>query len=71
DVGGKRTAICVVNESGKIVWQGMVDTHPEMIAAALKRFQRQLVKVGLESGAGRARKQMASATRCKASEDIS
>ncbi len=51
DVGGKRTAICVVNESGKIVWQGMVDTHPEMIAAALKRFQRQLVKVGLESGA--------------------
>jgi transposase len=50
DVGGKRTAMCIVDEKGKIVWQGMVDTHPEMIAAALKRFQGQLAKVGLESG---------------------
>jgi transposase len=50
DVGGKRTAMCVVDEQGKIIWQGMVDTHPEMIAAALKRFQGQLAKVGLESG---------------------
>ena len=50
DVGGKRTAVCVVDEVGKIVWQGMVDTHPEMIAAALKRWQGKLAKVGLESG---------------------
>jgi transposase len=50
DVGGKRTAVCVVDESGKIIWQGMVDTHPEMIAAALKRFQGKLAKAGLESG---------------------
>ncbi|MGO8952514.1 MAG: hypothetical protein ACLPWS_21950 [Rhodomicrobium sp.] len=33
DVGGKTTAICVVDEAGKIVWQGMVDTHPDAIAA--------------------------------------
>jgi transposase len=50
DVGGKKTAICVVDRAGKIVWQGMVDTHPEMIAAALKRWQGMLEKVGLESG---------------------
>lgn len=50
DVGGKRTAVCVVDRTGKIVWQGMVDTHPEMIAAALKRWQGKLEKVGLESG---------------------
>ncbi len=50
DVGGKRTAVCVVDEAGKIVWQGMVDTHPEMIAAALQRFRGKLAKVGLESG---------------------
>jgi transposase len=50
DVGGKRTAVCIVDEKGKIVWRGMVDTHPEMIAAALQRFQGPLAKVGLESG---------------------
>jgi len=50
DVGGKTTAICVVNEAGKIVWQGMVDTHADRIAARLKGFQDKLVKVGIESG---------------------
>ena len=50
DVGGKKTAVCVVDEAGKIVWQGMVDTHAEMIAAALKRWRGKLAKVGLESG---------------------
>ena len=28
DVGGKRTAAGVVDEAGKIVFRGMVDTHP-------------------------------------------
>jgi transposase len=50
DVGGKTTAICVVDEAGKIVWQGMVDTHPDAMAARLKGFQEKLVKVGIESG---------------------
>ena len=50
DVGGKTTAICIVDEAGKIVWQGMVDTHPDAIAARLKGFQEKLVKVGIESG---------------------
>ena len=50
DVGGNRTAVCVVDEGGRIVWQGMVDTHSEMIAAALKRWRGKLAKVGLESG---------------------
>jgi len=50
DVGGKRTAVCVVDESGKMIWRGMADTHPEFIDAALKRFHGQLAKVGLETG---------------------
>lgn len=50
DVGGKRTAVCVVDESGKIIWRGMADTHPEMIDQALKGFGGQLAKVGLETG---------------------
>jgi transposase len=49
-VGGKRTAACVIDEAGKIVFRGMVDTHPQMLAAALKRFEGKLAKVGLESG---------------------
>ncbi len=50
DVGGKKTAVCIVDRSGKIIWQGTLDTHPEMIAAALKRWRGRLDKVGLESG---------------------
>ena len=50
DVGGKRTAVCAPDEAGKIVRQGMVDTHPETIAAALQRFRGKFSKVGLESG---------------------
>ncbi len=33
DVGDKRTAVCILDEVGKIVWRGMADTHPEMIDA--------------------------------------
>ena len=50
DTGGKRTAICVIDGSGKPVWRGTVDTHPEMIDGALQRFKGSLDKVGLESG---------------------
>ena len=49
DIGGKRTAICVIDESGKAIWHGTVDTHPEMIDGALQRFKGSLDKVGLES----------------------
>jgi hypothetical protein len=45
DIGGKRTAICVINGSGKTVWGGTVDTHPEMIDGALQRFKGSLDKV--------------------------
>jgi transposase len=50
DVGGKTTAICIVDEAGKTVWQGMADTHPDGIAARLKGFQDKLARVGIESG---------------------
>ncbi len=50
DVGGKQTAVCIVDEAGKIAWQGIVDTHPDMIAGRLRGFQGKLEKVGIESG---------------------
>ena len=39
DIGGKRTTICVIDGSGKAVWRGTVDKHPEMIDGALQRFK--------------------------------
>jgi len=27
DVGFERTAMCVLDEAGRIVWRGVVDTH--------------------------------------------
>jgi transposase len=50
DVGFKRTAVCVVDSSGRIVWRGVVDTHPQAIAAALHRWRGEIEKVGLETG---------------------
>jgi transposase len=29
DVGFKRSAVCVVDQAGRIVWRGVLDTHPE------------------------------------------
>ena len=50
DVSLKRTAICVVDVDGVVVWEGWSDTHPEMIFGALKRVAGRVVKVGLETG---------------------
>ena len=50
DVGGKKTAISVVDRAGKIVWRGVIETHPTRIVDALRRWQDRLERVGLESG---------------------
>jgi transposase len=50
DVSLKATRICVVDETGRAVWEGVADTHPEMIADRLARFSDELVLVGLETG---------------------
>jgi predicted NBD/HSP70 family sugar kinase len=44
DVGFKRTAVCVVNEAGRIVWRGVVDTHPEALSKALQHWGGKLAK---------------------------
>jgi len=41
----KRTAMCAVDGSGKIIWQRVVDTRLKAIAAALKRWRNELEKV--------------------------
>jgi predicted NBD/HSP70 family sugar kinase len=45
DVGFKRTAVCVINECGEIVWRGNVDTHPAGLAASLRAWSGAVEKV--------------------------
>jgi len=50
DVSLKLTSICVVNETGSIVREGVVDSDPEAIAAFVRSNAPSVVRVGLETG---------------------
>jgi len=51
DVSLKLTAICVVDQTGKIVREGTVASNPEAIAAFVKSHAPHVVRIGLETGA--------------------
>ena len=50
DVSLKLTSICVVNETGSIVREGVVDSDPEAIAAFVRSNAPNVVRIGLETG---------------------
>ncbi len=50
DVSMKETSIAIVNEKGKIVFETMCETDPEVIAKTLNESQFILEKIGLETG---------------------
>src|SRR5258708_15145709 len=50
DVPLKEPSICVIDDAGKIVWRGRVDSTPEAIATAVKQHAPHAVRIGLESG---------------------
>lgn len=50
DVSLERTAICVIDGSGKTLWQGKCASTPEAIAAAIRARAPAATRVGLESG---------------------
>ena len=50
DVSLKQTSICVVNEKGSIVREGVVDSVPEAIAGFVKSKAPAAVRIGLETG---------------------
>ena len=50
DISMKETAVCIVDEAGKIVTEGFVPTDPTSIAEFLKRTGLTIEKVALESG---------------------
>ncbi len=51
DVSLKETAICIVDDGGKIVFERMVPTDPQVIAKFLSKYAPSLERFGLESGA--------------------
>lgn len=51
DVSLKETAVCVVNEAGKITFERMTQTDPQIIADCLAKHGPGLQRFGLESGA--------------------
>lgn len=50
DVSLKETAVCIVDDAGKILFERMVPTDPQVIAGFLSKYAPNLVRVGLESG---------------------
>ena len=50
DVSLAAVAICIVDEQGRVGWQGKVDGTPDAVIAALEPWKGDLVRAGLEAG---------------------
>src|SRR6202162_3632286 len=50
DVSLKQTSICVVNETGSVVREGVVESNPEAIAAFVRSKAPGTVRIGIETG---------------------
>jgi len=50
DVSLQQTAVCVVDQSGRIIREAMIPSDPEAIAAFIKANTTNVVRIGLESG---------------------
>lgn len=50
DVSQELTAICVVNDDGKIVWRGACATEASTLAETVRKRAPHAVRIGLETG---------------------
>mgnify|MGYP001815055186 FL=1 len=50
DVSLQQTAVCVVDQTGKIIREVVIPSDPEAIAAFIKSNAKNVVRIGLESG---------------------
>jgi len=50
DVSLKQTSICVVDRTGSVVREGVVDSDPEAISAYVRSKAPDAVRIGLETG---------------------
>ena len=49
DISLQKTAICVLDRDGQLVWQGKVDSEPGPLIEKLKTWQDEIDLVGLEA----------------------
>jgi transposase len=54
DLSMRRTAVCVVDATGKVMREASVETAPEAIAAAIRPAGGEVERIGLEAGMGSA-----------------
>src|SRR6266704_2922266 len=50
DVSLKQTSICVVDQAGLVVREGVVDSDPEAISVYVRSKAPEAVRIGLETG---------------------
>jgi hypothetical protein len=50
DVSLKQTSICVVDQAGLVVREGVVDSDPEAISVYVRAKAPDAVRIGLETG---------------------
>jgi transposase len=50
DISLRLTAVCVIDERGRVVSEGKVASEPAAIAAFLQPYARTLTLAGLEAG---------------------
>jgi predicted NBD/HSP70 family sugar kinase len=51
DVAQKETAVCVVDETGKVLFEGRVKSDPGELAALMTRRAPEAERIGFETGA--------------------
>ena len=51
DVSLRQTAVCIVDQTGKIKREGMVASDPEVIANFIAKHGSHVERIGLETGA--------------------
>ena len=51
DISLKQTAVCVVDQTGKIIREGTVESDPDAITAFIAKHAPQVARIGLETGA--------------------
>lgn len=51
DVSQKETAICVIDEAGKIVFEGKARSEPGALAKVIAKRAPEAVRIGFETGA--------------------
>ena len=51
DVSQKETAVCVIDESGRIVFEGKARSEPGALARLIAKRAPHAVRIGFETGA--------------------